>query len=145
MLGQCIVSNNPYVRSTFTAALRLLLDLAPSCEPSRYGPDDGPLFRRHQRAAAKNGARLEAKGLEGTPPEDTDDRESTGGHVLDGESTLSLVDLSSDPSLSDEGTLTAAPYGFHVEAPRETALFLDHGPWSLGCHALPPGGQELRS
>jgi hypothetical protein len=152
MLAQCIVSNHPYNRGTFTAgdvaaALRRLLVVAPALDPSRYGHEDGPLFRRHQRAAIKNGARIVAKGLEWTPAEDADDLAMNSSHALDGAAVLSLAELKGDSARCDDDldpvpSLPEDGYGFHIEAPRETALFLDHGPWSMGFHALPPRGRN---
>jgi hypothetical protein len=91
--------------------LRRLLAVAPSVDPSRYGPDDGLVFQRHQRASLRNGARLDAKGLDWTPAEDAEDRATNCGHTLDREAPLSLADLKGDSSPCDgDGPLDVAPY-----------------------------------
>jgi hypothetical protein len=154
MLAQCNVSNNPYSRGPFTAgdvaaALRLAMDIAPPVVPSRYGPDDGVVFRRHQRASQRNGSRLDANGFDWMPAEDTDDRATDSGHAFNGEATLSRDDLKAEnaPGAGD-GPLDPVPLKeggqhFRVIAPRATAMFIDHGPWSMGRHALPPRGRNL--
>jgi hypothetical protein len=118
--------------------MRRHMGMPPRLERSRYTHDDGPLFRRDQRAALKNGSRMDS---DLTPPEDADDRVSIGDCALNGESKASLADLPCSDYLDAD---TRARPGFHVEAPEETALTLDHGPWSLGYHEIPPrSGRNL--